>query len=83
MLLCRFRTSAITSWDHLQMPARRLRDAEVPSVISPRIRHEGQPGEHAAMFFSDFSAKPIEFKSFKHLDYLFRSSFLQGSNQDR
>jgi len=52
-------------------------------VISPRIRYEGQPGEHAAMFFSDFSGKPIEFKSFKDPDYLLRSSFLQCSNQDR
>src|SRR5438046_10003622 len=45
------------------MPARRLRDAEVPSVISPRIRHQGQPGEHAAMFLSDFSGKQSSSKA--------------------
>ena len=56
MLLCRFRTSAITSWDHLQMPARRLRDAEVPSVISPRIRHQGQPQASAPRCSSAISA---------------------------
>jgi len=31
---------AIASWDHFQMPARLLRDAVVPSVISPRIHYE-------------------------------------------
>src|SRR5438046_6608271 len=45
------------------MPARRLRDAEVPSVISPRIRHQGQPGEHAAMFLRNFSGKQSSSKA--------------------
>ena len=31
---------ALASWDHFQMPARLLRDAVVPSVISPRIHYE-------------------------------------------
>src|SRR5947208_13246484 len=46
------------------MPARRLRDAEVPSVISPpHPPSRTTPGEHAAMFFSDFSGKQSSSKA--------------------
>ncbi|MDX1420651.1 MAG: VOC family protein [Rubricoccaceae bacterium] len=49
----------------------RLIEAEVPFVIEPYIRFEGEPGEQATMFFLDPSGNALEFKAFEDLRQLF------------
>src|SRR5207302_4714282 len=73
---------AIASWDHFQMPARLLRDAVVPSVISPASTMKTTRRTRRDVL-QPLQREAIEFKSFKHPDYLLRNSFLQCSNQDR
>jgi uncharacterized protein len=43
----------------------------VAFMIEPHVRFEGQPGEHASMFFRDPSGNAIEMKSFEDLGQLF------------
>ena len=69
--------------NHFQTPPRRLRDAEVPSVISPPASAMKDNQASPPRCSSATSAGAIEFKSFKHPDYLLRGSFFQRSNQDR
>ncbi|MEI9885681.1 MAG: VOC family protein [Rhizomicrobium sp.] len=44
--------------------AARLTHSEVPFVIAPDIRFEGQPGEQATFFIKDPSGNALEFKAF-------------------
>ena len=62
---------AIISWDEFQRLTERLKAANVPFMIEPRIRYAGQPGEQATMFLKDFSGNAIEFKSFKNAEHIF------------
>ena len=44
--------------------AERLQAAQVPFVIAPDIRFEGEPGEQATFFVLDPSGNALEFKAF-------------------
>ena len=44
--------------------ADRLRAADVPFVIEPYVRFEGEPGEQWTMFLLDPAGNAIEFKAF-------------------
>lgn len=55
-------------WDAL---AERLRSHDVPFVIDPYIRFEGEVGEQATMFFLDPAGNALEFKAFKDISQLF------------
>ena len=57
-------------WDNL---ANKLKKAEIPFVIEPYIRFEGEIGEQATMFFLDPCGNALEFKSFKDINQLFAS----------
>lgn len=61
----------VLPWDTWQQLAERLRDANIPFVIEPYIRFEGQVGEQATMFFLDPSGNALEFKAFKDPSQLF------------
>jgi len=62
---------AILGWDEFSAVADRIRAANLPFVIEPRIRYEGMPGEQATMFLHDPSGNALEFKAFKHPDHVF------------
>jgi hypothetical protein len=45
--------------------------ADIPFVIEPYIRFEGQAGEQATFFLNDFSGNALEFKTFRDFGQLF------------
>lgn len=51
--------------------AHRLQQANIPFLIEPQIRFEGEAGEQATMFFRDPSGNALEFKSFKDSAMIF------------
>lgn len=51
----------MAAWKEL---AARLSSRDVPFIIEPGIRFEGQPGEQATFFFADPSGNALEFKAF-------------------
>lgn len=57
-----------SDWHHL---AERLKEKQIPFIIEPYIRFEGEVGEQATMFFMDPSENALEFKSFKSDDQIF------------
>lgn len=58
----------VMEMDDWRQLAGRLRAAEVPFVIEPRVRFAGQPGEQATMFLLDPSGNALEFKAFADID---------------
>jgi uncharacterized protein len=57
-----------SDWKQL---AARVRAANIPFVIEPYTRFEGQVGEQSTMFFLDPAGNSLEFKSFADLSQLF------------
>ena len=57
-----------SDWKQL---AARVRTANIPFVIEPYTRFEGQIGEQSTMFFLDPAGNALEFKSFADLSQLF------------
>ncbi len=51
--------------------AKRVAEKQVPFIIEPYVRFEGEVGEQATMFFKDPAGNALEFKAFKNLDQLF------------
>ena len=47
---------AILEWEHFYVVARRLEEASVPFIISPRVRFPGQPGEQGLHLVEPFAA---------------------------
>lgn len=57
-----------SDWKQL---ADRVRSANIPFIIEPYTRFEGQIGEQSTMFFLDPAGNALEFKSFADLTNLF------------
>ena len=57
-----------SDWKQL---ANRVRAANIPFVIEPYTRFEGQTGEQSTMFFLDPAGNALEFKAFADLSQLF------------
>jgi len=55
--------------------ADRLRQQNIPFLIEPYIRFEGEAGEQATMFIQDPSGNGLEFKSFASDNDIFAPSF--------
>ena len=62
---------AVLGWDAWHLLADRLRAAGADFLIAPRIRFEGELGEHATLFVQDPSNNALEFKAFKDPSRLF------------
>ena len=62
---------ALLEWKQFQEVAGRIRDANLPFIIEPRVRYVGQPGEQMTMFLRDPSGNALEFKSFRHEEHVF------------
>ncbi|MBL6853313.1 MAG: VOC family protein [Alphaproteobacteria bacterium] len=52
---------SMSEWKKL---ADKLKGTEVPFVIEPQVRFQGEPGEQATLFVSDPSGNALEFKAF-------------------
>lgn len=61
----------VLEWSDWEKLAQQLRDLEVPFIIEPYVRFQGQVGEQATMFFQDPSGNNLEFKAFKDDHYIF------------
>ena len=61
----------ILTMDQWHTLAQQVKAANIPFVIEPYIRFEGQPGEQATMFFLDPSGNALEFKAFKDFAKIF------------
>ena len=61
----------VLEWEDWHKLKDKLIAANVPFVIEPYIRFEGQPGEQATMFFKDPAGNALEFKSFKDFNQIF------------
>jgi len=61
----------VLEWNTWQNLADQLRDQNIPFVIEPYIRFEGEVGEQATLFFLDPENNALEFKAFKNMDQLF------------
>lgn len=51
--------------------AARLTSANIPFVVTPRIRYVGEVGEQGTCFFLDPSGNAIEIKAFRRADEVF------------
>jgi extradiol dioxygenase family protein len=58
----------LPQWKQL---ADRVRAANIPFIIEPYTRFEGQTGEQSTMFFLDPAGNALEFKAFADLSQLF------------
>lgn len=56
-------------WEKL---AEKLINANINFDITPCTRFEGKPGEQRTMFFRDFCGNPIEIKSFRNSQEVFK-----------
>ncbi|MFZ6648082.1 VOC family protein [Undibacterium sp. TJN25] len=45
--------------------------ADIPFIVEPHIRFQGEPGEQATMFFCDPSGNALEFKGFAEMNKVF------------
>lgn len=61
----------ILPWDDWERLAERLRAADLPFLIAPHVRFEGQVGEQGTFFVQDPCANALEFKSFRDATRLF------------
>ena len=61
----------ILDWEVWQQLAERLTREQLPFVIAPHIRFQGQVGEQATLFIRDPSGNALEFKSFKDMTRVF------------
>jgi len=62
---------AIITFPEYDELAARLTAANVPFIVSPRIRYAGEVGEQGTFFFLDPSGNALEFKAFRRDDEVF------------
>jgi len=61
-------------WPAWEGIVQRLRDADVPFVVEPTVKHTGEPQEEAYVVVTDPAGNAIEFKTFRDPRYLFTSA---------
>lgn len=61
----------VLPWEQWHALRDRLKAMDVPCMLGPRIRFEGQPGEQATLFVQDPSGNALEFKAFRRPEQLF------------
>ena len=62
---------AVLDWKEWEALAGKLRAAEHPFVIEPRVRFRGEVGEQGTFFVRDPSGNALEFKAFRDPARLF------------
>ncbi len=63
----------VLPWDEWESLVSRLRDAEWPFELGPRVRFRGEVGEQGTLFVRDPAGNALEFKAFRDPDRLFAS----------
>jgi extradiol dioxygenase family protein len=61
----------VLEWPEWEALAERLRAADVPFVIAPRVRFAGRVGEQGTFFVRDPSGNALEFKALRDPGQLF------------
>ncbi len=61
----------VLEWRDWEALLERLRAAEIPCFIGPRVRFAGEPGEQGTAFVRDPSGNALEFKAFRDMGRLF------------
>ncbi|MCO6499962.1 MAG: VOC family protein [Vicingus serpentipes] len=61
----------VLDWDTWMSLSQKLKAKNIPFIIEPYIRFEGEIGEQATMFFLDPEGNALEFKAFKDIHQLF------------
>lgn len=61
----------VLNWEDWHTLSNRLQENNVPFVIEPYIRFQGEAGEQATLFLLDPSGNALEFKAFKDIRQLF------------
>jgi len=61
----------ILSFEKWEALSSKLRDADVPFLIEPYIRFNGEAGEQGTFFVTDPAGNGLEFKAFKNEDQIF------------
>lgn len=61
----------VLDWEEWTQLSEKLKALNIPFVVEPYIRFEGETGEQATMFFMDPEGNALEFKAFKDLSQLF------------
>ncbi|HEY9643191.1 MAG TPA: VOC family protein [Coleofasciculaceae cyanobacterium] len=55
----------ILDWEEWHQLAERLKHQQLPFLIQPQLRFQGEVGEQATLFIQDPSGNALEFKSFQ------------------
>lgn len=61
----------VLEWGEWQALAERLIAHQVPFLLSPQVRFQGQSGEQGTFFVLDPSGNALEFKSFRRQEEMF------------
>ena len=61
----------VLDMDTFRLLSEKIKSNNIPFIIEPYLRFEGETGEQATMFFKDPSGNALEFKAFKNIDQLF------------
>ncbi len=61
----------VLGWGDWEALAQRVEDSNVPFLIAPRVRFQGQAGEQGTFFVRDPSGNALEFKAFREASQLF------------
>ena len=61
----------VLDMDAFLLLSEKIKNNNIPFIIEPYVRFEGEAGEQATMFFKDPSGNALEFKAFKNMDQLF------------
>ncbi|MFT5463523.1 MAG: extradiol dioxygenase family protein [Planctomycetota bacterium] len=62
----------VLEWSEWERMAERLRAADVPFLIDPRVRFAGKAGEQGTFFVRDPAGNALEFKTFREMSLLFQ-----------
>ena len=61
----------VLDMDTFHLLSEKIKNHNIPFIMEPYVRFEGEVGEQATMFFNDPSGNALEFKAFKNIDQLF------------
>ena len=61
----------VLDMDTFRLLSEKIKKHNIPFIIEPYVRFEGEAGEQATMFFNDPSGNALEFKAFKNINQLF------------
>ena len=61
----------VLNWSSFNDLADKLQSAGIEFIVEPNVRFKDLPGEHATMFFEDYSGNAIELKAYRNPSEVF------------